>query len=34
VQRGPSATVVRIADVRYGAQGWAATTVVLPPGPR
>jgi len=34
VQRGPSATLVRIADVRYGAQGWAATTVVLPPGPR
>jgi inner membrane protein len=34
VQRGASATLVRIADVRYGAQGWAAITVLLPPQPR
>jgi len=29
VQRGAGATIVRIADVRYGRQGWATTTIVL-----
>lgn len=34
VSRTPDATSVRILDLRYGAQGWATTTVVLPHPPR
>ena len=30
VSHAPTADIVRIVDVRYGAQGWATTTVVLP----